>query len=340
MVHPRSAVQALALILMAAPALAEPPALGLPLDCVPGQTCWVMNYPDTEPGPAAKDFACRARSYDGHDGTDMALRDVAAMTRGVAVRAAAAGTVLQTRDGEEDGLWMAGRSQEVLAARKECGNRVAISHGDGWVTDYCHLRKGSVAVKPGDRVAAGQNIALVGLSGMTAFPHAHMGLLRLPPGQPRGIPVDPFTGTELAKGTELSAGCGRQGRSLWAAPMAYEPAALYAAGFASTIPGAEAIKANAASPAQLSREVPALVLWGALFGVTAGDRIQVRLMGADGTDLVNQTTIIDRDQAWRMVAMGKPRPADAWPVGTYGGSVVLERAGMAPQTRTLTVELR
>jgi hypothetical protein len=325
---------AFALTLLATPALADPPALGLPLDCTPGQTCWVMNYPDAEPGPAAKDFACRARSYDGHDGTDMALRDVAAMNRGVAVRAAAAGTVLQIRDGEPDGLWMAGRSQEVLAARKECGNRVAIAHGDGWVTDYCHLRKGSVAVRPGDRVAAGQPVGLVGLSGMTAFPHAHMGLLRLPAGQQRGIPMDPFTGTEL------SAGCGRQGHSLWAAPLAYEPVSLYAAGFAETVPNADAIKADAASPARLPREAPALVVWGALFGVTSGDRVQVRLTGPDGTELLNQTTVVDRDQAWRMVAMGKRRPAEAWPAGAYQGNVVLERTGLPPQTRTLTVELR
>ncbi|MBC7908686.1 MAG: M23 family metallopeptidase [Rhodospirillaceae bacterium] len=317
-------------LLLTTPALADPPALGLPLDCVPGETCWVMNYPDTDPSPTTKDFACRARSYDRHDGTDIALRDVAAMTRGVAVRAAAAGKVLQTRDGEPDGLWMAGRSQEVLAARKECGNRVAIDHGDGWATDYCHLRKGSVVVKPGDVVAAGQPIGQVGLSGMTAFPHAHMALLRLP----RGAAVDPFTGAEL------SAGCGRPGHTLWAAPLAYEPVSLYAAGFAQLVPGADSIKADAATSAQLPREAPALVLWGAVFGVTAGDRIHVRLMGADGTELVNQTTIIDRDQAWRMVALGKRRPADAWPSGTYQGRVVLERAGMAPQTRTVAVELR
>ena len=73
--------------------------------------------------------------------------------------------VVAARDGEPEGLWMAGRSAEVLAAGKECGNRVGIDHGDGWATDYCHLATGSVSVKPGDNVAAGQPIGRVGLSG-------------------------------------------------------------------------------------------------------------------------------------------------------------------------------
>lgn len=324
---------AFALTLLATPALADPPALGLPLDCTLGETCWVMNYPDADPSPGTKDFACRARSYDGHDGTDIALRDVAAMARGVAVKAAAAGKVLQVRDGEEDGLWMAGRSQEVLAARKECGNRVAIAHGDGWVSDYCHLRRGSVVVKPGDVVTAGQPLGQVGLSGMTAFPHAHMAVLRLPPGQQRGTPVDPFTGVEL------SAGCGRSGQGLWAVPQAYTPVSLYAAGFAEALPAADAVKADAASPARLSRGAPALVLWGSLFGVTGGDRVSVQVMGPDGGEVVAQTTLIERDQAWRMVALGKRRPGESWPPGIYQGRVVLERAGMAPQMRLISVEL-
>ncbi|MBX9634793.1 MAG: M23 family metallopeptidase [Magnetospirillum sp.] len=323
-----------AAFLFTLPALAEPPSLALPLDCRLGETCWVLNYPDAQPGPAAKDFACRVRSYDGHDGTDIALADVAAMTRGVAVRAAAAGKVLQVRDGEADGLWMAGRSQEALAARKECGNRVAIAHGDGWVTDYCHLKRGSVAVKPGDMVAAGHPIGQIGLSGMTGFPHAHMSVLRLPVGQKRGIPIDPFSGTEL------SAGCGHQGTPLWAAPMAYEPVSLYAAGFAPVIPSGDAIKADASSPAQLPRQSGALVLWGAMFGAAPGDRITLRLAGPDGGEMLNESSVVERDQAWNMVAKGKRRPAESWPPGIYRGSVVLNREGLAPQTRTVSVELR
>jgi hypothetical protein len=321
------------MVLACAPAVAaEPPRLTLPIECRLGETCWVMNYPDAEPGPAAKDFACRPRSYDGHGGTDIALRDLAAMKRGVTVAAAAAGIVVAARDGEPEGLWMAGRQAEVRAAGKECGNRVGIDHGNGWATDYCHLKTGSVMVKPGDKVAAGQPIGQVGLSGMTAFPHAHMGLLRL--AQPKPVAVDPFTGAELA------AGCGRPAAELWAQPVGYQPVSLYAAGFADHLPTEYAIMADAASPATLPAEAPALVVWGALFGVAPGDRVVVRLTGPDGAQMAERVEPMDKDQAWRFVAAGKKRPAGKWPAGTYAGSVTVERAGLAPQTRTISVELR
>jgi len=321
------------LVLLAAPAVAaEPPRLMLPLDCRLGETCWVMNYPDAEPGAEAKDFACRPRSYDGHSGTDIALRDVAALKRGVSVAAAAAGIVVAARDGEPEGLWMAGRQAEVRAGGKECGNRVAIDHGNGWATDYCHLKTGSVMVKLGDKVAAGQPLGQMGLSGMTAFPHAHVGLLRL--AQPKPVAVDPFTGAEL------TAGCGRPAAELWTQPVGYQPVSLYAAGFAGHLPTEHDIKADAGSPATLPADAPALVAWGALFGVAPGDRVVVRLTGPDGAQMVERVEPVDKHQAWRFVAAGKKRTAEKWPVGTYAGSVTVERGGLPPQTRTLSVELR
>src|SRR3546814_7279083 len=53
------------------------------------------------------------------------------------------------------------------------GNWVAVRHGDGWVTTYAHMLKGSVAVRAGQRVARGDRLGLVGLSGNTDFPHLH-----------------------------------------------------------------------------------------------------------------------------------------------------------------------
>ena len=41
------------------------------------------------------------------------------------------------------------------------GNGVVIDHGGGWISQYSHLRSGSVRVHPGDRVSAGQPLGLV-----------------------------------------------------------------------------------------------------------------------------------------------------------------------------------
>jgi hypothetical protein len=322
----------LAAVLIAAPALADPPRLGLPLECRLGETCWVMNYPDDDPGPAAKDFTCRARSYNQHDGTDFALRDIATAQRGVAVRAAAAGTVVAARDGEEDGLWLAGRKQEVLSRVRECGNRVSIDHGDGWVTDYCHMRKGSIAVRKGQPVRAGETLGLVGLSGMTDFPHAHMGVLHFAPGSREGVPVDPYTGAPQAEG------CGRPLHPLWAEPQAYVPGTLYAAGFADHVPGKD-IKADAGALARLPPTAPALVVWGAMFGAARGDILRVHLAAPDGAVMLDQAQTVDGDQAWRVHGMGKKRPPGGWAAGRYIGSFILEREGRPPQIRRVAVEV-
>ncbi len=54
---------------------------------------------------------------------------------------------------------------------RDCGNSLVIAHADGFETQYCHMAQGSLMVKPGDVVSAGQPIGDVGLSGDTEFPH-------------------------------------------------------------------------------------------------------------------------------------------------------------------------
>jgi murein DD-endopeptidase MepM/ murein hydrolase activator NlpD len=69
------------------------------------------------------------------------------------------------------------------------GKFVVIAHGDYAVT-YCHLR--SVAVKRGDRVLAGDAVAISGNSGArTTGPHLHLKLTR------KGKAVDPLVLLEL-----------------------------------------------------------------------------------------------------------------------------------------------
>jgi murein DD-endopeptidase MepM/ murein hydrolase activator NlpD len=53
------------------------------------------------------------------------------------------------------------------------GNAVTIDHGNGEFSFYLHLQPGSVRVKAGDTVRAGQRIAAVGSSGNSTEPHLH-----------------------------------------------------------------------------------------------------------------------------------------------------------------------
>lgn len=53
------------------------------------------------------------------------------------------------------------------------GNCIAIGHKDGSVSIYGHLRENSLKYKKGDVVKAGEEIAQIGVSGSSFFPHLH-----------------------------------------------------------------------------------------------------------------------------------------------------------------------
>jgi murein DD-endopeptidase MepM/ murein hydrolase activator NlpD len=295
----------------------ESEGLGLPLVCRLGETCWVANYVDVDLTDAASDFRCKSRSYNAHDGTDFAIRDLAVMQQGVPVVASAQGTVRRVRDGVEDAVITDQTSRTRIAGR-ECGNGVVIDHAGGWQTQYCHLRRGSIRVRIGDQVPTGSPLGLVGLSGKTEFPHVHLTVRH------DGQVVDPFTG-QLQR-----AGCGLAEKSLWRADahVSYEDVALYNAGFSAGQPDVETIRRGRVPDQPLSPTSPALILWVDVFGVQSGDRIRFRITGPDGTDgrvILDKEERVDRTQARRFVFAGQRRRTDAWSPGTYAGQVTLSR---------------
>src|SRR4051794_27387255 len=152
------------------------PSLALPIACEMGKSCVLQNYVDHDPGPGSRDYRCGHLTYDSHKGTDIRVIDLPAFRRGVPVLAAAAGRVRAVRDGMPD-VSVRDPSAAPVAGR-EAGNSVVIEHGEGWETQYAHLRKGSVAVRPGDRVEGGQPLGMTGLSGNTEFPHLHFEVRR------------------------------------------------------------------------------------------------------------------------------------------------------------------
>ncbi|MEV1025495.1 M23 family metallopeptidase [Streptomyces sp. NPDC050264] len=69
------------------------------------------------------------------------------------------------------------------------GNHVVLDLGDGVHALYGHLRRGSLAVRPGDRVRAGQELARCGNSGNSTEPHVHFQLMDGPdPDSAAGLP--------------------------------------------------------------------------------------------------------------------------------------------------------
>jgi murein DD-endopeptidase MepM/ murein hydrolase activator NlpD len=54
------------------------------------------------------------------------------------------------------------------------GNHVVQALGDGRYAFYAHLQRGSVTVRPGQRIRRGQVIGRLGNSGNTSAPHLHL----------------------------------------------------------------------------------------------------------------------------------------------------------------------
>lgn len=79
-------------------------------------------------------------------------------------------TVVAASDGLPDQV--PGDPKPVPAEHAD-GNFVMLDLGDGRYANYAHLQPGTITVKPGDQVEAGQRLGLVGNSGQTGVPHLH-----------------------------------------------------------------------------------------------------------------------------------------------------------------------
>lgn len=274
-------------------AYAGDPALSLPIACTVGTDCVIQNYVDHDGTAGARDYQCGPRTYDTHNGTDFRVPDLAAQRRGVAVLAVVDGVVERTRDSMSDvSTQVIGRA---AVRGKECGNGLVIRHPDGWTSQYCHLARSSIVVKPGQSVVAGQKLGDVGLSGDTEFPHVHVTIRK------DDKIVDPFSYPD-------GAACG-QGRSLWQpalqAQLQYRATQILNVGFSSEAVTMDSIEQG--QPSTLSKNGPVIAYARAL-GLRAGDVQSMRIVSSDGRVLAERTfPPSDSNKAQVFVAIGKRR---------------------------------
>jgi murein DD-endopeptidase MepM/ murein hydrolase activator NlpD len=212
---------------------------------------------------------------------------------------------------------------------KACGNGVIIDHREGWQTQYCHMAKGSVRVKPGEPVASGQPIGQVGVSGKTQFPHLHFTVRH------NGKIVDPF-----AHEPQPSA-CG-SGGSLWRTPgpgFAYQPRTLLSSGFASEPVTMQRIEAGALGRPP-DRDAPALVAFVRVIGLRQGDVQRLTITAPDRALLADHTLPpLDRAKAQYLMFAGKRRPPDGWPAGSYEAHFTVSRDGTVVFERRFALSL-
>lgn len=304
------------LVLVARFSSAASPVFDLPVRCTPGRDCVVQNYFDHDPGAAFNDYACGSLSYSGHDGTDFRLLDLVAMRGRFTVVAAAAGVVMAVRDGEPD-VDIRVRGRNALKGRS-AGNSVRISHGDGWETQYSHMLRGSVRVRPGQKVASGELLGYVGLSGNTEFPHVDFKVSR------HGKAIDPFY--------PASGKCGLRQGMLWstaaAEQLSYRAGGLLLSGFSTAMPIQEKAENGAYAFREINAYVAAIIYWVELFGLRRHDRLVMELFAPDGSRLAHSDRIIPGNKALWFAYAGKKRTLPKWPAGIYKAVFCLERDGM------------
>lgn len=104
-----------------------------------------------------------------HFHENLTNEDFAAFGRDVL--AAAPGEVVMAVDGNQDNP--PGHADPTTTI----GNAILVKHAENEFALYGHLQRGSVAVKVGDRVRAGQVVARCGNSGASMRPHLQFGLI-------------------------------------------------------------------------------------------------------------------------------------------------------------------
>jgi murein DD-endopeptidase MepM/ murein hydrolase activator NlpD len=107
---------------------------------------------------------------------------------GVPVYAAADGIVVEASDGLPEQV--PGTPKNVTVETLP-GNHIVVDMGNGNFALYAHLKTGTVAVKVGDRVKAGDVIGHLGNTGNTSAPHLHFHVMDGPsPLAARGLPYE------------------------------------------------------------------------------------------------------------------------------------------------------
>jgi murein DD-endopeptidase MepM/ murein hydrolase activator NlpD len=137
-------------------------------------------------------FKC-TQGYNGkysHHGSDQYAIDFK-MPVGTPIHAARGGVVAKIKDDSSKGG--ADRKYEDDA------NYVLIRHDDGTLGNYAHLSKGGVKVVIGQRVEAGELIALSGNTGFSSGAHLHFSVFKTKDGKGRvSIPVKFETANDTA----------------------------------------------------------------------------------------------------------------------------------------------
>lgn len=258
---------------------------------------WIDYMVDHDASAGVRDAKCGGLTYDGHRGTDILLRDFAAMDKGVGVYAVGDGRVISAKDGRFD--------REKKWGVPDCGNYVVVRHG-AYIVKYCHLKKQSVMVHEGDSIKRGQQLGMVGSSGNSAHPHLHLEV-----SDKRNKIIDPITGRCSASHTEI----------VWEKQPCYDTGKYgIESGFVDFAPNADTLKEGLPTMRKFSNATHNTVcFWALMHGLRRGDKLEFKWYDPRNA-LYTQAVVDWKDDWWHNYAwsyLKMPLQSGVWHVELY-----------------------
>jgi len=284
-----------AIILLVNVNIIAAPLLEFPLKCKLGEDCWIVNLPRHYFEEKQLDFRCGPNTYNDHKGTDIALRDLQQMQKGVKVVAPISGVVQAKRNDIDDiNVRHIGRAS---IKGIECGNGVVLSNNE-IEAQFCHMKKNSIHLSVGEKVKAGQVIGEVGLSGMTEYPHLHISFREKVEDKTREL--DPFYGSQPD--------CGLPAKSMWKDAIFMNQQArtgvIYNYGFAFELTNAEQIRSGKYNVAQPENPQD-FIGFVDIFSVDRGDKLDLSIIDQEGSVLIARAHKFGKYQARYFFYIGK-----------------------------------
>lgn len=238
-----------------------------------GEEFIIVNYVDWSQGSDWYDYKCSSKTYKGHQGTDFLIRSFVAMDSGVAVLAAASGTVFIVKDDLFD-------REKQSDVSKGFGNFIGLSHSNAYQTYYAHIKKGSAKVKSGDFVNAGDTLAFIGSSGNSTDPHLHFEVW-----YDSTYVVDPFEGT-----------CGNSA-TLWLNPIDYDTSFnIWKSGLINFQPNLNTLREEPDSKDVFNSNIDkTITYWNICYGVRKDDLFTIRWSRSNGQEWFSYDYTADKD---------------------------------------------
>ena len=308
----------------------SPKPFEVPIDCKFGNNCDLVLFVDHDKSSKWEDFQCGNLSYNNHQGTDIRLRSIKLMQRGVDVLAAANGRVIKVRRGLPDVSFRA--IGHDIIVRRGLGNVVILDHGKGWRTIYAHLKNASIRVATGQEVKAGNVLGQVGMSGLSEFPHLHFAVQR------RGKVIDPFS-----LKTSDKKRCGIEQKTLWSAKaraqLRYKEAFILQAGFSDSAKfNRVALTYGLDIKNRMGRKSPNFVFAIEFGGGRPGDEYEISLVAPGAKRIALSKKKITRITNIKFDFVGRKGYGRIWPKGTYKGRFELFRTESGLRRKILRTE--